>query len=77
MDKILNFFEKNGILKVLSAFILLIIIVIIYRKWPNDILTYIAIIPIVYLILTFILGLGFGIYGAIKDYKEWKKSKGK
>lgn len=76
IQKILDFFEKKGILKMFLAFAFLAIIIVIYRKWPSDILTYIALIPIAYIVIAILLGLGFGICGAIKDYKEWKKSKG-
>lgn len=75
LQKILDFFEKKGILKMFLAFAFLAIIIVIYRKWPSDILTYIALIPIAYILIAILLGLVFGVSGAIKDYRSWKKSK--
>lgn len=74
-QKIVDFFEKKGILKIFVAFVLLAGIVALARKWPDSFIKYLAIIPAAYLLVAFLLGFAFGIYGAIKDYKEWKKSR--
>jgi len=68
-NKILNFFQKNGLLKIIGSFVLLIIFASLFKKTQSDIFAYLAIIPIAYIIISFLLFLVVGIINAIKDFK--------
>jgi hypothetical protein len=73
MKKFLHFFESNGLLKIIGSFLLLSLIVWVGRdsKWVG--FDYLALIPLGYLCLSFLIFFGAAIIGTIHDIKEWRK----
>ena len=73
MKKILeffkNWFERNGLIKILAAFLILILAVVIGRKFPQTegVCSWVAIISAGYLFLTVVTFTIAGIVNAIKD----------
>jgi len=70
LNIILNFFQKNGIFKIIVSFLLLALFVNLYNRTHSNIFNYLAIIPIAYLVITFLLFLVTGIINTIKDFKK-------
>lgn len=78
MDKIIeffrNWFEKNGIIKILIAFIILGISISLYRKFPqNEWLSWIGSAAGIYIGLTGLIFTIAGIVNAINDFIKRKK----
>jgi hypothetical protein len=67
---IVNFFQKNGILKVLGSLALLALITFLYDKFQWEFLRYAVWIPGAYLIIAFLLLFGFAISNTIKDFNS-------
>jgi hypothetical protein len=65
-----NWFSKNGLIKILIAFVLLIIAVIVIRKTTNhnveDVFTWVGYIAGGYIILTIVIFLIVGIVNSFK-----------
>lgn len=78
---IINFFEKNGLLKIIASFILLIICSIVIIQTNSlqvlKIFKFIVLIPTAYIIISFLLLFIAGIIGEINDIKEEKENKEK
>jgi hypothetical protein len=75
VENILNFFQKNGSIKILISFVLLVISVIVLRSHPHSkFFIVIGWIGLGYLCLSFILFFGAAIINSIKDV--FKKRKG-
>ena len=78
MKKILtffkNWFEKNGLLKILAAFLILIISTLVVRKCLNseivNVFTWIGVISGGYLILTVIVFIIVAAVNSIKDIQN-------
>lgn len=76
MKKVLNFlknwFEHNGLIKLLAAFAILVISVILGRKFQGleRICTWTAVISFGYLLLTLLLFTVAGIINTIKDNEK-------
>lgn len=70
-EVIANFFSKNGLLKILIAFILLIVAVIVIRNNPNHVVTnifnWVGYISIGYIVLTILI---FFIAGIVNSFKK-------
>ena len=68
-----NFFSKNGFIKFLIAFVLLMIAVLVVRNTSNSILSdifeWIGLISFGYMGLTILIFLIVGIVNAIKDHR--------
>lgn len=68
-----NWFQKNGLIKILAAFILLIISSVVVRNAYSstlvDIFSIVGITAIVYLILTILIFTIIGIVNTIKDLR--------
>ena len=64
-------FEKNGLLKLLAGFIILIASVVLLRHYPNsrffEITGFISLIWVVIFVITFLIA---GIVNTIKDFKK-------
>jgi len=78
MKKILeffkNWFEKNGLIKVLVAFAILIICVALSRKFPQATwLSYIGVPAGIYLVLTVLIFTIAGIVNSIGDVFKKKE----
>lgn len=70
MKAFLRFFEKNGLLKILASFVLLIFIAILFDRTEWNVLKYLVWIPVGYLIIAFILFFGAAIINTFKDIKK-------
>jgi hypothetical protein len=70
----LRFFEKNGIIKILVAFVILVISILFIRSYPHS--TFFKItgyIGLGYLVLSVAIFIGAGLINTIKDiFKERK-----
>lgn len=72
----LRFFEKNGLIKILASFIILIVSVLFLRAYPHSKFFEItAYIGLGYMLLSFGLFLGAGIINSIKDGIKKRKEK--
>ena len=72
MDKFLNFFQKNGLLKLLGAFILLALDVWLFNITDWNIFRYLIWIPGGYIIITWIVFMIAAVVGTINDHKTKK-----
>ena len=70
IEFIANFFQKNGIIKILGSLVLLALITFLYDKFQWEFLKYIIWIPGAYLIIAFLLLFGFAIVNTTKDFKK-------
>ena len=74
MKKILeflkNWFEKNGLLKIICSVVLLVLITWLFNATDWKFLKYVIWIPAGYLIITFLLFLAAGIINTINDYRK-------
>lgn len=74
LQKIVNFFQKNGLIKILVVFVLLIISTIIIRNTGSLILmgifNIVGFASIGYIVFTVLLLIVIGIVNAIKDIKK-------
>ena len=70
MNKFLNFFETNGLLKILASIVLLALITILFNNTEWEVLRYVIWIPASYLITAFILFFGAAIINTFKDFKN-------
>lgn len=72
----LRFFEKNGLIKILAAFIIMIVSVLFLRSYPHsNFFAVTAYIGLGYLVTSFLLFLGAGIINSIKDGIKKRKAK--
>jgi len=64
-----RWFEHNGLIKILAAFLILILAVVIGRKFPETqtVCGWIGVISGAYLLLTFIVFFIAGIVNTVKD----------
>ena len=76
-DKILHFFEKNGLLKILGAFILIILALVLNNHFPQGRVVWegFAYVGAIYLCIAFAIGIVFGISGALRDLQKYFKDK--
>ena len=80
MKKILeflkNWFEHNGLIKLLAAFAILILSVVLGRKFQSaeGFFAWVAIISGGYVVLTMLIFTIAGIVNSIKDYVKKKKN---
>ena len=73
VEKFLNFFQRNGLIKILISFVLVIISVIILRNHPHSKFFAVTVwIGLGYLGLSFILFFGAAIINTIRDIKKRK-----
>jgi len=74
LDWLKHWFEHYGLVKILAAFIILIIAVAVGRKFPQteDVCSWIAAISGGYLVLTVLIFTIAGIVNAIKDVLKKK-----
>jgi hypothetical protein len=70
MNKFLNFFETNGLLKILASIALLALITILFNNTEWEVLRYVIWIPASYLIIAFTLFFGAAIINTFKDFKN-------
>ena len=70
MKAFLRFFEKNGLLKIISSFLLLALITWLFNVTGWEILKYLIWIPASYIIVAFILFFGAAIINSFKDLKK-------
>lgn len=81
MNKILeffkNWFERNGLIKIIIAFIVLAVAVVLGRKFENlqTIFGWVVIISGGYLLLTFLVFFIAGIVNSIKDIIKSRNEK--
>lgn len=78
MKKILEFlkrwFEKNGLIKVLVSFAILILCSVLIRKFPNaEWISYIGAAAGIYLVITVLLFTIVGIVNSIRDLFKKKE----
>jgi predicted negative regulator of RcsB-dependent stress response len=72
MKKILEFFKnwfsKNGIIKILVAFLVLMLCILFYRQFPQaEWLNIVGYVSLGYIVLTIAIFLIVGIVNSIKD----------
>ena len=72
MDKFLNFFQKNGLLKLLGAFILLALDVWLFNITDWNIFKYLIWVPGGYIIITWVVFMIAAVVGTINDHKTKK-----
>jgi predicted tellurium resistance membrane protein TerC len=72
-----NWFERNGLIKMLAAFALLMLAVVIGRKFPGTetICGWVAVISGCYLVLTILIFTIAGIINGIRDRKRMRNEK--
>ena len=70
MKTFLRFFEKNGLLKLISSFLLLALITWLFNKTEWEILKYLIWVPASYIGVAVILFFGAGIINTFKDFKK-------
>lgn len=76
VEKFLNFFEKDGIIKILIAFVILALSIILSRAHPHaKIFDITAWIGLGYILLSSALFFGAAIINSIKDFISYIKRK--
>jgi len=78
MKKVISFlkrwFEHNGLIKILAAFLILILCIILSGKFPSaKWIEYVGIASAIYLLITVVTFTIAGIVNSVKDFLKRKK----
>jgi hypothetical protein len=73
MNKFLIFFQKSGLIKLTSSFILMALFAWLYDITNMNVFKYLFFIPTVYVMLAAVLFFGAAFYNTIKDFINKKR----